>query len=264
MKPHEHTGFEFMYLSRGQARWRAGGQTLVQQPGELYLAYPRERHGTGAKRNTENQQLWVGLDLDAFGADGRRLAARLRRDHPRILRGCDNIEPVLRAVVRQVVTKQPRRTAAIRSLLRTFLVLVEQKLDTVDAGAANAEEPVLPHSYGVRQALAFLARNLQRRVPLRDLAAVATVRSVPHFCAQFQREVGVSPAAYHLQARLEAARLALRQPAFDVTNTAQHFGFSSSQHFGTQFRRAFGVTPGQWRRGADRGCCRNSTAQETD
>lgn len=249
LKPHTHPGFEFMYLSRGKARWRAAGVTLVQQPGELYVAYPGEEHGTGTKRNTENQQLWVGLDLDGFGPEGKRLAKRLRRLRPRVLSGCDNIEPLLRGIVRQVVTRQPRRTEAIRALLGTIVVLLQQQLDTLSAEREPDAGAALPYSYGVKQALAYLERNLQHRVPLRDLAAVATARSVPEFCARFKREVGVSPAAHHLQARLEAARLALRQPSFDVTGTALHFGFSSSQHFSTRFREAFGVTPGQWQRG---------------
>ena len=62
--------------------------------------------------------------------------------------------------------------------------------------------------------------------------------------------VGVSPAAYHLSLRLGAARLTLRQPGFDVTKTAQQHGFSSSQHFSTLFRRAYGVTPREWRSAA--------------
>jgi AraC family L-rhamnose operon regulatory protein RhaS len=96
-----------------------------------------------------------------------------------------------------------------------------------------------------------MEQQLDRRLPLRDLAAMATARSVPHFCAQFRREVGVSPAAYHLQLRLGAARLTLRQPGFDVTKTAQQHGFSSSQHFSTLFRRAFNLTPREWRQAAD-------------
>ncbi len=108
-------------------------------------------------------------------------------------------------------------------------------------------KPHLPYSYGVQKAVSYLQQNLQERLPLTDLAAVATARSVPHFCTQFRREVGMTPAAYHLQLRLEAAREALRQPTYDVTTVAMAYGFSSSQHFSTQFKRAFKVSPKAWR-----------------
>jgi len=104
-------------------------------------------------------------------------------------------------------------------------------------------------SPGVQRVLSYLEKNLERRVPLADLAAIATARSKPQFCARFKREVGDSPAAYHLRLRLEGARSVLRQPSFDILTTALHYGFSSSQHFSTQFRRAFGITPGEWQKG---------------
>lgn len=250
--PHAHPAFEFLYLSRGRATWRAHGETSVQNMGDLYIAYPGEKHSTGPKRNPENHHLWMGVDLEKLGREGQRLAARLRDERPRLLTGCDEVEPVMRGLMRQVVAHRARRTEAIVAGLKLFMSLLEQRLDE---GAARSEgkppaERRLPYSHAVQKAMDYLQQNLERRLPLADLAAVATARSVPHFCTQFRREVGQTPAAYHLQLRLNAARQALRQPAIDVTMAAQQYGFSSSQHFSTQFRRAFGVTPRGWQRGA--------------
>jgi AraC-like DNA-binding protein len=250
LPPHAHTGFEFLYLSRGQATWRAGRDTVTQQMGDLYIAYPGERHGTGAARNPENQHVWVGVDWARVGREGRRLATRLHTERPRLVTGCEDLEPVMRLVVRQVVADRPLRTEAIVAGLRCLAVLLEQRLDAWEAGADEARPPHrLPYSHAVQKAMDYLSRNLQRRLPLAELAAVATARSVPHFCSSFRREVGLTPAAYHLQLRLQAAREALRQPAIDVTSAAQAYGFSSSQHLSTQFRRAFGVSPRAWQRG---------------
>lgn len=250
--PHAHPAFEFLYLSRGQCTWRAHGETSVQHMGDLYIAYPGEKHSTGPKRNPENHHLWMGVELEKIGRDGVRLAARLRAERPRLVAGCEEVEPVLRALMRQVVAQRARRTEAILACLRLFITLLEQRLDATDraTGGKTPAERRLPYSHAVQKAMDYLQQNLERRLPLADLAAVATARSVPHFCTQFRREVGLTPAACHLQLRLNAAREALRQPAIDVTTAAQQYGFSSSQHFSTQFRRAFGVTPREWRRGA--------------
>lgn len=243
--PHAHPVFEFLYLSRGRATWRTQDETAVQNMGDLYLAYPGEKHGTGPRRNPENQHLWIGVDLDKLGREGRRLAARLRAERPRLVPGCQEVEPVLRTLVRQVVAARARRTEVILSCLRLFITLLEQRLDAA-AGTGGASAPRLPYSHGVQKAVDYLHQNLQRRLPLADLAGVATARSIPHFCTRFRREVGLTPAACHLQLRLTAAREALRQPTIDVTTAAQQYGFSSSQHFSTQFKQAFGVTPRAW------------------
>lgn len=244
-KPHAHEGFEFLYLSRGRASWKADGEVTTQEMGDLYIAYPSEKHGTGPAPNSENHHLWVGLKLDDLGAPARALAAKLRQARLRLLPGCPEVEPVLRGLVAQVVAHHPHRLQTVRSYLDLFIALVTQRLE-----AGNRSAPArsaLPYSYAVQRAIAYMEQRLDQRLPLRDFAAMATARSVPHFCAQFRREVGVSPAAYHLQLRANAARQALRQPDFDVTKVAMQHGFSSSQHFSTVFRRAFGVTPREWR-----------------
>jgi AraC family transcriptional regulator len=58
----------------------------------------------------------------------------------------------------------------------------------------------------------------------------------------------MTPSAYHLQLRLDAARQELLQSSMDITSIAGQYGFSSSQHFCTAFRRAFGVSPRAWRK----------------
>ncbi len=248
-KPHSHPAFEFLYLARGQASWKADGELTTMAMGDLYIAYPGEKHGTGPVPNPENHHLWVGLKLDRLGPAASRLAAELRRSRVRALTGCPEVEPVLRGLVAQVVANHPQRRQAVTAYLELFITLVTQRLH---AGERRVSAPTaLPYSYAVQRAVAYMEQQLDRRLPLRDLAAMATARSVPHFCAQFRREVGVSPAAYHLQLRLDAARLTLRQPGFDVTKTALQHGFSSSQHFSTLFRRAYGMTPRTWRQAPD-------------
>lgn len=246
-KPHSHPAFEFLYLARGSASWRADGETTTMAMGDLYIAYPGEKHGTGPVSNPENHHLWAGLKLEQLGPTATRLAAELRRKRLRALTGCPEVEPVLRGLVAQVVSNHPERRQAILAYLELFLTLVSQRLHS---GERRTSTPTaLPYSYAVQRAVAYMEQQLDRRLPLRDLAAMATARSVPHFCTQFRREVGVSPAAHHLQLRLDAARLTLRQPGFDVTKAALQHGFSSSQHFSTLFRRAYGLTPREWRSG---------------
>lgn len=244
-KPHAHAGFEFLFLSRGQASWRADGEVSDQNMGDLYIAYPGEKHGTGPIPNLENHHLWVGLKLDALGSAARHLSRTLRQSRLRLLKGCPELEPVLRGLVAQVVAHHPHRLQTVKSYIALFITLVTQRL--LGGDRETLARSALPYSYAVQRAIAYMEQHLDRRIPLRDLAAMATARSVPHFCVQFRREVGVSPAAYHHQLRIYNARQVLRQPDFDVTKVALQHGFSSSQHFSTAFRRAFGITPREWR-----------------
>ena len=247
--PHSHPGFEFLYLSRGVCRWQTGGREYRQNAGDVFVARPREAHGSGPRPNSENQHLWVGLRLEEFSAEGRALAAEIRRHDIRLLSGCQEANPLLRALISQVVEMRPRRAEVTAALLDAFILLIRQRISmTVSAGGRASTKSLLPYSFGVQRAISYMRQNVDRRIPLRDFASIAGMRNVPHFCAQFHREVGAAPGGYHMQLRLEAAREALRQPAVEITTAALQFGFSSSQHFSTLFRRAFGTTPRAWKR----------------
>ncbi|MBY6265691.1 helix-turn-helix domain-containing protein [Azospirillum sp. 412522] len=67
------------------------------------------------------------------------------------------------------------------------------------------------------------------------------------FSRRFRRLHGMPPQEFRLSGRLNEARRLLRvgQPLADVAAEA---GFSDQSHLGRCFRRAFGVTPGQYRR----------------
>jgi AraC-like DNA-binding protein len=244
--PHSHKGFEFLYLSRGTAHWQASGHSYVQRMGDIFIAHPNKLHSTGPKTNPENLHIWLGLRLEGFGPGGERLARQIQRADVRILPDCHEVEPLLRAIIGQVVTMRRQRAQVVRALIDAFIALLEQRL-VYSQDPTYRSVRALPYSPAVQKALAYMKQRLDHRLPLQDLAGAATARSVPHFCSQFHREVGVTPAAYHMLMRLEAGREMLKQPAFDITTAALQSGFSSSQHFSTLFKRAFGVTPRIWK-----------------
>lgn len=245
VKPHVHSGFEFHYLSHGGPfGWRIGRQAFEQRAGEIFINHPRERHHTGPSMSPESHFLWIGLELSGLGAAGRRLAALLAACDGRVLRTCQETEPVLRGLIAQIISPRARQRAVVEAYLQMFIVLLEQRLRATD----EAEQRVdfRPYSHGTIKAISYLEKNLDRRVSLEELTTAVARRGVTNFCTQFRREVGVSPAAYHRRLRLQAAREALRQPSYAITTAALEFGFNSMQHFCTHFRREFGVSPGRY------------------
>ncbi|MFI5356202.1 MAG: AraC family transcriptional regulator [Opitutales bacterium] len=248
LQPHAHTGYEFVYLSRGQAFWKIGSAVLPQRMGDLLITYPRELHATGPEPGVEFHLLWIGVDLEKLGREGQRLAALLRRRRPYLLARCHELEALLRGVFAQAAADRPLRAELIALQLRTFAMAVEQRLRLLQQAPGPGVEPG-PYGYATNRALAFMRENLDRAAGLAEIAAAAGGGSVPRFAERFRREFGVSPGAQHLRLRLDAARQALSQPDARVTDVALRYGFSSSQHFSTAFRRWFGRTPRGWQRG---------------
>jgi hypothetical protein len=72
--PHTHPGFEFIYLSRGSATRYVGKPRIRQRMGDLYITYPRERHGVACEASEEGRQIQIGLRLEQLGPQGARLS----------------------------------------------------------------------------------------------------------------------------------------------------------------------------------------------
>ncbi len=243
LPPHRHRGFEFLCLARGSIRWSAGGKVFLQRMGDVFVVRPGEWHATASPSKEETHQLWIGLDLDRLGTEGKRLARLLRSRRVRLLSGGPVLESTLRAIVQQIVIPRSRRSAVVRTFIGAFMALIEQAIVEKERPTDVA---VFPYSYSVQKVIAYLDRHIDRRVPLAEMAAVATTSQSSHFCARFRREVGETPAAHHLRRRLTEAKTALLQPRAGATRIALQYGFASSQHFSTAFRRFFGVTPRTW------------------
>ena len=87
-----------------------------------------------------------------------------------------------------------------------------------------------------------------------DLAGVArrVHTSTYHLARLFRRETGLSIHQYRGRLRLAAALERLAEDERDLTLLALDLGYSSHAHFADAFRRAFDVTPSDFRRTASR------------
>jgi AraC family transcriptional regulator len=96
---------------------------------------------------------------------------------------------------------------------------------------------------------------------LENVAAVAQ-HSAYHFARQFGARFGVSPMAYARERRMAvaASRLAGAAPPA-LVDLAFDLGFESQEGFTRAFKRAYGVTPGRYRRDLPR---RQDTPAMTD
>jgi AraC-like DNA-binding protein len=102
-----------------------------------------------------------------------------------------------------------------------------------------------PHLAG--QLRDLLDERLAEPVTL-GAAAAQLGRSVPHLVRSFTREFGVSPHAYLIGRRVDAARRALLQGARPA-DVAADLGFYDQAHFTRHFKRHVAVTPAGFARG---------------
>lgn len=110
-----------------------------------------------------------------------------------------------------------------------------------------------PAAQGEPARIMAVARHLdaayEEPLTLGEMAAMAGLSRF-HFVRSFRAVMGESPHQYLIAARLRAAADRLLDTREPVTLIALSVGFNDLSHFNATFRRAFGASPGAWRRAA--------------
>lgn len=100
----------------------------------------------------------------------------------------------------------------------------------------------------IAEVLLRMQLELDRNWSLEDAAKVAGYQE-HHFAHCFSAVVGEAPASYVRRLRLERAAAALASESASVLEVAVQSGYASAEAFGRAFRRAFKVSPTEFREG---------------
>lgn len=98
-----------------------------------------------------------------------------------------------------------------------------------------------------RRTTEYLADNLDQRVTLDELAAIARL-SPFHFARAFAKTVGMPPFRYQQKLRLERACELLAKTDFRIIEIALAVGYESPQALSRVFVQHHGMAPSRWRK----------------
>jgi AraC family transcriptional regulator len=159
----------------------------------------------------------------------------------------------LRRLIRRAVSLLDRdRSEAWRCLRDADEFLGRESLRaTVPARIVAWVEPGCLAAWQTRRVLDYIEEHLGAKLTVEDIAAAVEL-SKCHFARVFKSTLGISPMAYVAARRVERAKCMMIDSAESLADIALSCGFADQSHFSRQFRRAVGVTPGQWRRSSAR------------
>jgi AraC-like DNA-binding protein len=238
-RPHSHPTWTIAVVEAGAAQFSVETSEERADAGELFVLEPGAVH-TGMAAVPEGWRykvLYLEPDLVGRWAEGdasaprtsrwvvfrdRALRAKLSRAHAAFASGEGGIAlevPVVEAV------------AGLRPHLRPFPGLHQR--DRAEHAA-------------VRRAVAMLRERWNETVELEELSRSAGLSKF-ELVRRFREQIGLPPHAFQLTLRIAAARrlLSAGRPAVEVAFSC---GFADQPHLTRVFKRAVGVTPGQYAR----------------
>jgi len=136
-------------------------------------------------------------------------------------------------------TSLARRKAYFLALA-AFLAGQENRLDLNAAVRTRAGDLQL------REVVKYITEHYAEPLKVSQLAEM-TYLSPRHFTRIFKEYFHTTPMNFITNCRLQRARLLLAEKNYSITQVANECGFSDSNYFARQFKKAFGVSPSEYR-----------------
>lgn len=105
---------------------------------------------------------------------------------------------------------------------------------------------ILPDEVWITEIKNYLQQNYQRSLSLETIAADCH-GSVSNLQRTFTHGTGLSPNQYLQQVRLKHSQTLLQNTNLTIKTIALRSGFNSDTYFNTLFKKAFGLTPSNYR-----------------
>lgn len=246
---HWHPEMEILYMLQGDAEIRIGKHTFPFREGEIALVHPNEFHAIRPLLpNCRHAAFVFSLDLVTlpdthFFQDEfiRPLRAGLIR-FPQLIPQSDPLYPAMSTELDRICAcgnmEGIDKYTVFRSIISLFSIL--------STHPAVSSEKTDPHNETVKRCIAYMERNLQRRITLSEIAS--EVHLHPNYlCKLFRSYTGVTVFEYLNRIRIEKAAVVLRSEDITIGQAASECGFESLSFFTRKFKAVMGDTPKHYR-----------------
>ena len=223
----------------GSMHYRFGKREMILHPGDIALF----RHGSNCGFYNFESDCVERCVLIIEGEMRDAVLHYLSLDKCDVIKVDDTerVRKLFAGIHQELSQKSPGGEDRISSMLYALL------LDLSRFVPANSSAALPP---GLLEILRYLELNLHLPLSLNQIA-LAHSMSVPSLQRLFKKHLGISPAAYLLNLRLECAADLLLAENVSVKEIAWRCGFENPLYFSTVFRRYKGVSPRKYRQSAE-------------
>lgn len=228
--------FLLLVTYEGEGRLLYREREYALQRGEGFLIDCREPH-----RYEADGDLWEHGDLHFDGPTARVFFDALCADGSVGFRMDGDVQPRLEGALETYQTMRVGRELHVHAALTELLshLLASRERETVRNDGMRET---------IRELVIYLREHSAEQLSMDDVSKVASV-SKYHLSREFKRYMGSPPMQYLNMLRLENAATLLRNTTLPLSVIASRVGMGSEQYLARLFKRQYGVTPGQYRRG---------------
>lgn len=237
---HKHDFVELFYVRSGKALHRLNDKSFRAGAGDVFVIQAGDVH---AFEPITPQFEWIDcmftpdfVDYDVRSLpSGRKYYASDGME----------IEYLMQTMLREYEDKKPAYLTKLRGYLLALLAELGRQ------GEQGAENDYVRRKKTrlLQEAIAYVHLHYRDKIKLDDAAAKIGI-SRSSLNRLFRGQLHDSFAGFVNAYRLEQCSRLLRSGDAPIRDAALECGFADGKHFRTQFRRRFGMTPGEFRKAA--------------
>jgi AraC-like DNA-binding protein len=235
---HRHDEFVIAVTEAGGAFIKTSSETIEVCPGVLFVSNPAELQSTWMGRSAR----WRYRSFYLSDAALSDVVRHVGFDGTASFQG----GAVRDAELCEALVDLHQGLAAGRDSLEEMELLISA-LGRLFVRHGDHHRPVeieLPKRGALDRVIQCMRESFRDRLELDDLAGVAGL-TIFQLIEMFRRVTGVTPHAFLIQVRLNAARQHLKRGA-SLAEAATANGFYDQSALTKHFKRAYGITPGQF------------------
>lgn len=223
----------FTYESEGLLSY--GGKEYTLQEGDICIIDCRKYHYYKTKKNT-----WRHADLHIWGNYADFFFQENMLDRSPVFHCKDNLlfQQQLEKILRYQTSNIPNWAFYVSHEIENLLFLLLEWTIPV-------QDNQIPETLSMLRI--YLDHHFQTELSLDDMARFSGI-SKYHLCRQFKKCFGYSPLEYILELRISRAKMLLQTSTIPSYKICTLIGFSNEANFIRHFKKATGMTPGQYRK----------------
>lgn len=222
------------FVVKGQAELSFNDETLLMEPGYLYLIPPYSLNSHACSGQLEFYWLHfhalVNGDLDLFSIFAQPKKIKVEQPNTVI----SYFKEIITSVHKESdsATGIIRRNALLSQLMIPFVEQMSKYASGQDPLAYNQLLPILKS----------IQDKLSEPLKVKDLADQANM-TPEHFSRRFKSQFNISPKRYILLKRIDLAKQFLLLSRLSVSQIATKTGFPEVYHFSKVFKQEVGLSP---------------------
>ena len=239
---HWHEQLELHYIVQGGGDFRLGQQSIHVSEGDLLISNRNEFH-SGYSTQIPYMSNVIIFDM---GDLSQELAKKNYVFQP-VIRGDGVIHDLIQRIFAEAKGQESGYKQLCKALVTELFVYlcrnyVTEMMPERDSAKRKKDLERL------NAVLGYIEANYNQRITVEQLADMVCL-SEDRFGHLFREGVGQPPLQYINAMRLRKALNMLKTNQYTVTEVADAVGFRDYNHFGRLFRKQYGCTPNEIKRG---------------